>query len=253
MNDINELLSAPRLERIKTALFIQPHPDDNQIAAGGLIARLIAMGAEVWELTVCDDKYVDLSSSDANGLTTRRREALRSQLVLGMKNAGFLGFADKTRATADEISQAILPVIRSIKPDAVFSADSCAQNECHSDHIKVGQAVRYACMDSDCNFYPSLDNGKLRTDAWRVEILGLYYTDTPNVGVDISEQFELKRDAVGAHRSQVSVSLMAAIGLMAEKWGESYGCEYAETFKIISNLHMHCYPFDIPGYFLGYR
>ena len=162
-----------------------------------------------------------------------------------MKNAGFLGFADKTRACVEEISDAILPVIRKIRPDAVFSVDPGVPNECHSDHVKVGQAVKYAVMDAECDFYPSLIDGKLRTDAWAAPALGFYYTDTPNLIVDITDYFEKKKEAICCHESQVSLPLMVALGALAEKWGESEGYEYAESFRLIGRVHMHCYPFPV--------
>ncbi len=244
MSALDEFLAAPPLGDIKTALFIQPHPDDNQIGAGGLIAKLVEAGADVYELTVCDDRFVDLGYG-GEGLTTRQKEVLAAQECLGMKNAGFLGFADKTRAPVEEISEAIVTVIRKIKPDAVFSVDSSVDNECHSDHIKVGQAVKYACMDSECAFYPQLVDGKLRDDAFSVPILGLYYTDKPNTIVDITEYYDKKTEAINCHKSQVSMPLMFAIGALAGKWGEQNGYEYAEAFKLLGAIHMHCYPFEV--------
>ncbi len=244
MLNLEEALPVPKLSDIKTALFIQPHPDDNQIGAGGLIAKLIADGAKVWELTACDDRFVDIGYS-GTGLTTRQKEVLAAQESLGMKNAGFLGFADKTRASVEEISDAILPVIRKIRPDAVFSVDPDVKNECHSDHVKVGQATKYAFMDAECDFYPSLIDGKLRTDACAPPILGFYYTDTPNVILDITEYFEKKREAVLCHKSQISLPLMMALGALAEKWGESKGFDSAESFRLLSRFHIHCYPFPV--------
>ncbi|NLA73522.1 MAG: PIG-L family deacetylase [Clostridiales bacterium] len=246
MSALDDFLAAPGIDDIKRALFIQPHPDDNQIGAGGLIAKLVQKGAEVYELTVCDDRFVDIGYN-GEGFTTRQKETLEAQKCLGMKNAGFLGFADKTRAGVEEISEAIVSVIRDIKPDAVFSADSSVSNECHSDHIKVGQAVKYACMDAECNFYPNLIDGKLRDDAYLVPMLGFYYTDKPNTIIDITEYYDKKTEAIGCHESQVSMPLMFAIGALAGKWGEQKGYEYAEAFKIIGSIHMHCYPFEVLG------
>jgi hypothetical protein len=54
-----QLTAVPKLEGIGRALFIQPHPDDNQIGAGGIMAALVADGTQVYELTVCDDRYAN--------------------------------------------------------------------------------------------------------------------------------------------------------------------------------------------------
>ena len=41
---VEKICEPPKLSSIKKALFIQPHPDDNQIGAGGTIAMLIDSG-----------------------------------------------------------------------------------------------------------------------------------------------------------------------------------------------------------------
>lgn len=189
------LCAPPDLSKAKRVLFVQPHPDDNQIGAGGTIAWLVSLGVEVWELTVLDDRYAnpDYIGRENEVETVRQKEAKCAQEYLGMKNAGFLGFADKTRASIDELSVAIMKVIRRVQPDYVLSADPLLANECHSDHIKVGTAVKYACMDSECDFYPEFVDGKLRTDAWKVKGVGFYYTDKPNTLIDITDFEETKK------------------------------------------------------------
>ena len=53
------LCAPPDLSKANRVLFVQPHPDDNQIGAGGTIAWLVSLGVEVWELTVLDDRYAN--------------------------------------------------------------------------------------------------------------------------------------------------------------------------------------------------
>ncbi len=239
-----ELLCAPpKIENIKKALFIQPHPDDNQIGAGGTIARLIDMGCEVYELTVLDDRYTDLSYN-GEGLTIRQREALEAQKVLGMKNAGFLGFGDRTRATSREIADKIIPIIREIKPDAVFTVDPNLATECHEDHIKVGNAVKFAFMDAGFNFCPDFDNGKPRTDTHGVFTIGFYYTDTPNTIIDISDYEDLKFEAINCHKSQKDTALNAALRIQDQYFAQGTDYKAAEVLRLQNKLHSHC--FNLP-------
>ncbi|MFB4166873.1 PIG-L deacetylase family protein [Virgibacillus sp. JSM 102003] len=44
----------PNPFNMKRTLFIQPHPDDNDIGAGATIAKLVDKGVEVHYLTVTD-------------------------------------------------------------------------------------------------------------------------------------------------------------------------------------------------------
>ena len=240
------LCAPPDLSKAKRVLFVQPHPDDNQIAAGGTIAWLISLGVEVWELTVLDDRYAnpDYIGRENEVETVRQKEAKCAQEYLGMKNAGFLGFADKTRASIDELSVAIMKVIRRVQPDYVLSADPLLANECHSDHIKVGTAVKYACMDSECDFYPEFVDEKLRTDAWKVKGVGFYYTDKPNTLIDITDFEETKIESIKKHVSQSNVALLAGVRLQNQLFAAGTPFKAAEPLRLQTNLQMHC--FNLP-------
>ena len=71
------LCSPPDLSKAKRVLFVQPHPDDNQIGAGGTIAWLRSLGVEVYELTVTDDRYAEPEyiGKENEVQTVRQKEA----------------------------------------------------------------------------------------------------------------------------------------------------------------------------------
>jgi len=241
---VEQLMAPPKLDGIKRALFIQPHPDDNQIGAGGTIAALIAQGAEVFELTALDDRFVDLSYS-GEGLTHRQKEALAAQECLGMKNAGFLGFGDRTQATMREVADAITLVIRKIQPDAVFTVDPNLENECHEDHIKISRAVQTAVVDAAIGFLPEYQDGKLREDVWRVKTIGFYFTDKPNTIVDIAPYEEVKLKAIQCHVSQQAPGLILSTKMVAQQFAVGTEYEAVEALRMISSLHTHCFPMPV--------
>ncbi len=240
------LCAPPDLSKAKRVLFVQPHPDDNQIGAGGTIAWLRSLGVEVYELTVTDDRFADPAYiGKENAIQTlRQKEALAAQAKLGMKNAGFLGFADKNDNSEREISLKIVEVIRKIQPDFVLTVDPNLATECHSDHIKVGNAVKFACMDALCNFYPEFKDGGFRDDAWAVKGIGFYYTDKPNTLVDITEFEELKMESIKCHKSQAEPTLLAAMLLQHQMYAEGTAFKAAEPLRLLTNLQMHC--FNLP-------
>ena len=166
------------------------------------------------------------------------------QKYLGVKNAGFLGFADKNDNSEREISLKIVEVIRQLKPDYVITADPNLETECHSDHIKVGNAVKYAAMDAQCNFYPDFIDGKLRDDAWKVKGVGFYYTDKPNTIIDITDFEETKMQSIKCHKSQAEPALLAAIMLQQQMFAEGTDFKAAEPLRMLNNLQMHC--FNLP-------
>ena len=240
------LCSPPDLSKAKRVLFVQPHPDDNQIGAGGTMAWLKSIGVEVYELTVTDDRYAEPEyiGKENKVQTLRQKEALAAQKYLGVKNAGFLGFADKNDNSEREISLKIMEVIRQLKPDYVITADPNLETECHSDHIKVGNAVKYAAMDAQCNFYPDFIDGKLRDDAWKVKGVGFYYTDKPNTIIDITDFEETKMQSIKCHKSQAEPALLAAIMLQQQMFAEGTEFKAAEPLRMLNNLQMHC--FNLP-------
>ena len=240
------LCAPPDLSKAKKVLFVQPHPDDNQIGAGGTIAYLRSLGVECYELTVTDDRYAepDYIGRENDVQTIRQKEILNAEKKLGMRNAGLLGFADKTDATEREISLKIVEVIRRIKPDYVITADPNLATECHSDHIKVGNAVKYAAMDALCNFYPDFVDGKFREDTHRVKGIGFYYTDKPNTLIDITDFQELKMESIKCHVSQAEPALLAAIMLQDKLFAEGTEFKAAEPLRMLSALQMHC--FNLP-------
>ena len=237
------ICAPPDITKAKKVLFVQPHPDDNQIGAGGTIARMIDMGIEVYELTVLDDRYTDLTYN-GEGFTIRQQEALNAQKILGIKNAGFLGFGDRTTATDREISKKLVEVIRKIKPDAVFTVDPSLLTECHEDHLKVGNAVKYAVLDAGFDFYPEYVDGKPRTDTHNVKTLGFYYTDKPNVIVDIGDYEDIKFRSIYAHESQKNVGINAALRLQSQYFAQGTDYKAAEALRLQNGLHNHC--FNLP-------
>lgn len=240
------LCSPPDITKMKRVLFVQPHPDDNQIGAGGTMAYLKSLGIEVYELTVTDDRYADVRyiGKENEVQTVRQKEALAAQQMLGVKNAGFLGFADKNDATEREISLKIVEVIRKIQPDFILTADPNLASECHSDHIKVGNAVKYAAMDAPFGFYPSFKDGKEREDVWSVKGIGFYYTDKPNTIIDITDFEQLKMKSIKCHVSQAEPTLLAAVMLQNKIFAEGTEFKAAEPLRLLSSLQMHC--FNLP-------
>lgn len=243
MPALSLLCAPPKITGIKRALFIQPHPDDNQIGAGGTIAHLVSMGAEVYELTVLDDRFLDLTYS-GKGNTVRQNEAIVAQKILGMKNAGFLGFGDRTEASVRDISKAIVPVIREIKPDAIFTVDPNLASECHEDHLKVGTAVKNAFLDAGFNFYPEYVDNKPREDVWQAKMLCFYYTDKPNTVFDIGDYEDVKFQSIRAHVSQRSPAIEAALKMQAQYFAEGTPYKAAEVFRVQGSMHSHC--FNLP-------
>ena len=94
------LIPTPDLLRARRLLCVQPHYDDNDIGAGGTIARLADAGAEVHYLTVTDDVVGVLDRSTS---TTQKRAAgsrpSRSRAGPSSACARSTGSTTRTRAS----------------------------------------------------------------------------------------------------------------------------------------------------------
>lgn len=130
-------IDIPSLDKIKRALFIQPHPDDNEIGAGATVAKLTSGGAEVHYLTVTDggSGCNDISLSTREVIETRKREQEEAGRLLGVNNFHWLDFLDGHLYDNEELREKLVRVIREVSPDIIFTVDPWLYYETHLDHI----------------------------------------------------------------------------------------------------------------------
>lgn len=83
--NIKELLEAPKLTECRKVLCIQPHPDDNEVGMGGIIALLADRGCELHYVTVTDGRLGDQNSplTSKELAEVRKQEAEASGRLLG--------------------------------------------------------------------------------------------------------------------------------------------------------------------------
>ena len=103
MVNIKELLGYPKFEDIRSALFIQPHPDDNEIGAGGTMAKLVKMGIPVYGLTVTEGRGGSNIYAPEKLAEIRKIEAANAMDILGVINLGCL----KYKLTPEEVLTAV--------------------------------------------------------------------------------------------------------------------------------------------------
>lgn len=240
MENLKQLLSPPKIDEIESALFIQPHPDDNEIGAGGTIAYLRQKGIPVYVVTVTKGDGGSEKYAPEELANIRHQEALVAAEILDVKYLGNLGFNNSHPGTTSEICEAIVEVIRQCKPHAIFSVDPELPNECHPVHIKVGQAVKEAFMRAGQKFYP-FNNGVKRDDAFTPSILGQYFTENETEVLDISAYYELKIASIRAHQSQMSEEYLLMLMQYYDLIATGTGFEHVERIKLFSQLQSHCF------------
>jgi len=246
--DLKDFLSVPRLETARRVLCVQPHPDDNEIAAGGTIAWLADLGVDVVYLTVTDGCVgtQDASITPEELAATRRAEAERSARHLGVSDLLWLGYHDGDVPEERELTAAIMGVVRTVKPDIVLAPDPWLPYEGHRDHRLTGLAVAGACILSG---FPHA-RSEPHAPPHGVSAVAFYCTTRANTWINVDKTWHRKIEAIKMHASQVSQSwttLFMYVDMKAREVAKGRGCARAEAFKVIPTILLH-FHVDTEGY-----
>lgn len=221
------------------ALAVYAHPDDGDVSSGGTLARWADAGCEV-HLLVCaagDKGSRDPSSDPAALARLRRGETETAATVLGLRSVHHLGRLDGELENDLATREAIVSVIRSVRPEAIVCPDPLAvffgeHYYNHRDHRVVGFAALDAAAPAAGSplYFPGTGAAHVVTVAYLSGSL------EPNVYVDVGATIERKAEAVLCHRSQLGEAaepFRAVLRARAEEAGRVAGVPFAEAFRRI--------------------
>lgn len=208
---MSKLLCDARLSRV---LAFGAHPDDVEVGAGGLLARLAREGRSVTIAVVSVPGEAKL----------RVAEARAAAKLIGAEVIMVLG--DEPRRVEDVAMHRIVrqldEVVATVKPELVLTHSI---RDMHHDHRLVHQATISALRRTPCHL--------------------LAFTSTPELNAasnffgqcfaDITDTLDVKLQAVAAHRSQLerhSVDLDVCRDL-ARALGRLSGSTYAESYEVL--------------------
>lgn len=244
---LESILPTPDIFSAKRVLCVQPHYDDNDIGAGGTLARLSQNGAELFYLTVTDDLMgvTDASLSREAAEQLLKRDQFAAGKIIGVKEQYWLGYPDAGEYDTFAVRRDLLKYIRLIQPDLVFAPDPWLTYEAHRDHIQTGLATAEAIIFSGMTRIASSDP---KVDAaYKVHsILGVafYYTREPNKIIDISSTWETKLTAVRCYEAQFNSEgmdeLMMALEFKSRQVCVEKDFEHGEPLKILHPSALHC-------------
>lgn len=195
-------LLPPAAQRV---LLLVPHPDDEAIGAGGLVALLAERGARVAAVLVTDGEATIGCARPPREIARRRRaEFVRSVAVLGAEVHAVLALPDGCVALHHERLVAELRgALEVVRPDLVLAPWPL---EAHADHRALaraaGEAIELAARDE-------------RGDA---PLLWTYEAHTPitvpSHVIDITAQVATKREALEQHVTAAEAfDVMACLAL----------------------------------------
>jgi N-acetylglucosamine malate deacetylase 1 len=171
------------------------HADDAEIGMGGTIAKHAEAGVRIG---ICDLTLAEMSSNGT--VEGRRREAEEAAKALKLAARSNLELPDRGLALEEEHIRRIVAEIRLHRPRIVFAP---YWEDRHPDHIACSRLVQEAVFNAKLRKYmPELP-------AHTVEETYFYFindTVNPDVMVDVSGVYEMKRAALRAYRSQFETS-----------------------------------------------
>ena len=187
------------------------------------------------------DRALEVQIAEAALAALRREETIAAGQALGAKEFHFFGEPDGSLESVPELAGKIAGLIRSVQPDVVFCPDPWARYEAHFDHVTTGRAAAQAMLSAGLAQYPR----GTQTAPWQPSAIGFYFTQEPNVVVDVTDTFEAKFAAMALHRSQLSEELLALyrvyFTMQGQQRAQGRGFALGEGFKVLSPLHLHCF------------
>jgi LmbE family N-acetylglucosaminyl deacetylase len=244
---IETILPIPDIFSAKRVLCVQPHYDDNDIGAGGTLARLQQNGAELFYLTVTDDLMgvTDASLSTEAAEQVLRRDQFAAGKIIGVKEQVWLGYPDAGEYSHFALRRDLLKHIRLLQPDFIFAPDPWLTYEAHRDHIQTGLATAEAIIFSGMTRIASSDPA-MDAAYQGHSILGVafYYTREPNKIVDISSTWDTKLAAVRSYEAQFTSDgfdeLVMALEFKSRQVAQGKDFEHGEPLKILNPSALHC-------------
>lgn len=224
----------------KIVLGIAAHPDDLDFGAAGSMAAFARNGSEVHYLILTDGSKgsSDKSATPESLALLRESEQRDAVQRIGGKSVTFLGYPDGELEVTLQLKKDIVRVIRSIRPDVVVTMDPSMLYHPgrgfinHPDHRAVGQATLDAVfpLARDHMSFPSLYAEGFEPHKTATVLL-INFNDS-NFAVDITDTFDTKIAAIGAHVSQIGdiADIRAWVHEWAAEQGKSYGYKLAESF-----------------------
>src|ERR1700691_4013409 len=216
-------------------LAIAPHPDDVELTSGGTMIKMAQAGYATGIL--------DLTRGETGTRGTpemRRKEAARAGKIRGAKVRRNLGLPDAQLKVTDEYKAAVAAVIREFEPHTVILPYWEGR---HPDHYTAARLGYEACFVAGLKTYARA-GPPFRP--FKILYASAYADVRPTFAVDITKQYDRRRQAILAYASQFRPpkpdrkskvalpldELEERMSLQARHYGRMIGVKYAEGFVV---------------------
>ncbi len=213
-------------------MVIAAHPDDGALGCGGVVARYVKEGKDVY---LCIVTRVYTPDWTPQYLENREKQIDKSNEILGIKKTYSLDFPAVKLDTIPqkELNDALLRVIGEVSPQQVYIPHV---GDLNRDHRLVFEASLVATRPLGISVKSILSYETLSTTEWGQ----VFAPFVPNVYVDITGTFEAKLEAIEAYEDELRAyphpRSREVVRALAQKRGSEAGVKLAEAFMLIREL-----------------
>jgi len=206
------------LSKFKTVYVLAPHTDDGELGAGGIIAKLIEHGADVYYFAFSTAEQSVPEGFPADILKIEVKNATNK---LGIKEENIIIYNYEVRKlnyARQEILEDLIIHRQKLFPDLVLMP---SLNDIHQDHSTIAKEGLRAFKGTTVLGYELIWNN-------------LTFHTTSFVKLD-KKYIQVKCDALKEYKSQGTRDYMSEefIFALAKTRGTQIGAEYAESFEVI--------------------
>ena len=215
------------MQAVERALVICAHPDDEVIALGGTIRKLVNQGTDVRVLMFANGNEGYVTPEEKHAIVERRRKEREVvQQILGVSQYETYEYGDYGIPANAETYKICIKAIRAHRPQVIFThywAEYMAHHSVATIATEAWWQAGWQC---------SAELG----EPWQAK--ALFYFETlhplPEVSdvVDITDTYEIKVKAMQAYASQHDVvsGVLQQIEGLAKYRGSLIGVPYGEAF-----------------------
>ena len=201
--------------KVNNVLVLSPHPDDDALGCGGLLAYLSEEGAKI-RVVYFDDGARGNNSGvrDRDLIWQREEEVMKALSVLKVSEVKFL--RQKNIAKDKNLWHLVLEELKTRQNDLVLSP---SHHDWHPDHVALAKASTYALKKITKN----------KPEVWSYFVWGV---PPFNLIFPINKYLKVKKQAIYCYKSQLGVKAYdEAVLAMNEYLGKALGVgKYVEGY-----------------------
>lgn len=209
-------------------LVFAPHPDDEILGCGGVMAKHIAAGDEVYVAIVTGSKA-------EQARLINEAYARKAHAFLGVKETFFFNFppVELPLIQKREFNAPFAELVKSLRPDTVYMP---FYGDMHADHAVVAEAVMVAVRPPEAPWIKAVYMYEtLSETGWHYPTAEKAFL--PNVFADISDHIEKKVQALCLYETKLKPDphprSPEGIHALAKYRGGTMGVSYAEAFMCV--------------------